>query len=86
MIVVENAMHAERSATWMVHRASHFPEAFDTKLLAALVGRWKQDFNPNIRSDRGTITAENQCAIKGYIACEAACRPLGSVIPMKNYR
>jgi hypothetical protein len=84
MIVIEHAMHAKRSASRLVGRTGHLPHALDPQFFAALIRRGNKDFNSNIRSDRRTITAEDQRPAESNVTCETACRVLASVVPMKD--
>lgn len=84
MIVVKHSLNTKASG--LLRDPSNFTDAFDPKILAALIGRGNQDFDSNLRAEGWTIRAEDQRTIPGNIVREAALRVLFPVIPVENDR
>jgi hypothetical protein len=86
MIVIENAVNPESSASGLLHDAGDNSNAFDSQFLPTLIRRRKQNLDADRTTDRGTDAAQDQCPVQCYIACEAAASSLSTVIPVEDDR
>jgi len=84
MVVIEDSVNSKGFASSLFDNPGYDANAFDAHFLAALVGRWNQNFDADRCAHWRTSATENQRTIQSNVAGEAAPDPFFSVIPVEN--
>ena len=84
IVVVKKAVNSEAATAVLADSACNLPGTLNSELLTARISRGHENLKSNITSDRWATSAVNERSVERYIACKAALRMLGSVIPVKD--
>jgi hypothetical protein len=86
VIVIKNSTNSKALGSGLIYNARDSPRAFDPEFLSAHIRRRKKNLDPNFRTDRWVLAAENECSVQCNVTRKAAMCVLSPVIPVKDHR
>jgi hypothetical protein len=82
VFIFKHPMNSEASG--LLRYARNFTDTLDSQLFVATIWGWKQDLNPNVRSNWWAFAAEDQCPIQCDVVREPPFGTFCPVIPVEN--